>query len=259
MHIFDKCTCSYRIWQENTVGICVNICRTCLHSRWAAGHQAPVQLIFYLRCAQIFNIPGICVSHSRSFTCTDLIASELEMGRCGNWLFSASVAFWRCLFTLVRTALSPTENRCVAVQVSGSVRLPTLYKVWPQSYISTCVNGLFALLSRSRRFVGTRLSVHYLGIWGIEALKIWINEEHWLLEHKVLPRVKTPPASELIQLSLAPSSASAHTKTPEEQVIFSRDHAASSTKTCCGEKDGAIRRGAEEPPERWIHYMHFTF
>lgn len=158
------------------------------------------------------------------------------MGSWGKWLFSASVAFWRCLFTLVKTVFSPSENRCVAVQVCGFMCLQTLYKDWPQSYLRTCGRPVCSTVPVS--ICRYSFVCALLRDLGFRALKVWINEELWLLEHKTLPRVKTPPAPELIQLSLSVTTVSVHTKTPEEQAALTRDMAASGTGTWCERKEG---------------------
>lgn len=57
---------------------------------------------------------------NKSQNCSDLIASESSaegISRSGKWLFMLHCRFWRCLLTLMKTVLSPKENRWATVQV----------------------------------------------------------------------------------------------------------------------------------------------
>lgn len=139
--------------------------------------------------------------------------------------FMPHCCVWRCLFTLTKTALSPKENRWATVQVcdcaySMCVYMPTCKHVYWLAYLSadTCVwiHSIWVtvlVFYLQQLFVGTWFYLFFCicvclcvytirGFLDFEALKVWINEELWLLEQTSLPRVRTPPASETIQLSL---------------------------------------------------------
>lgn len=106
--------------------------------------------------------------------------------------------------------------------------------------------------------------VYYSGIWRFEALKIWINEKLWLLEQKCLPGVRTPPASEPIQLSLLASHSQRRPNTskpgntqPQHISMGSKGWTrVEGWRRMDRWKEGGgvhLWREGNIPPERWIH------
>lgn len=249
-------------WKHLHLAFSMDLSLIVWHNELLAS-KSPAHLIFYLRCPQILNITGPCLSQSKSLICSDLIASESSekgISCSGKWLFYASLPLLKMLILFNENSVIPQRKQmgncagvwlCERAYICVCVCIPIYKHVWlacrsastcvwmcwirvtillshPQLFVSTC----FLIFSSVYVFVCVWTLLGDFGVWSTQSMNKW---RALAVGTEVCAKSKDPSSlwtHPAVPLSL---SLSAETKTLANQATFTRSTSARSSR------DGRVR------------------